>query len=83
MQSGGGRYIVHTGRRDGTVSLAKNVNLPAPSISVSNSINAFSKKGLSVVDMVYLLGNYFTFQTACEFYSTYIGHANYENFYYY
>ncbi|XP_027069845.2 peroxidase 60-like [Coffea eugenioides] len=56
--SGGGRYIVQTGRRDGTVSLAKNVNLPAPSISVSNSINAFSKKGLSVVDMVYLLGGH-------------------------
>ncbi|CAI9761564.1 unnamed protein product [Fraxinus pennsylvanica] len=56
--SGGGRYIVQTGRRDGTVSLAKNVNLPAPSISVSDSINAFNKKGLNSNDMVYLLGGH-------------------------
>ncbi|KAL2506980.1 Peroxidase 60 [Forsythia ovata] len=56
--SGGGRYIVQTGRRDGTVSLAKNVNLPAPSITVSDSIKAFSKKGLDSTDMVYLLGGH-------------------------
>ncbi|CAA2960821.1 peroxidase 60-like [Olea europaea subsp. europaea] len=53
--SGGVRYIVQSGRRDGTVSLAENVNLPAPSISVSDSIKAFSKKGLDSTDMVYLL----------------------------
>lgn len=58
MQSGGGRYIVPTGRRDGTISLAKNVNLPSPSISVSNSIQAFAKKGLNATDMIYLLGNH-------------------------
>ncbi|CAL5352602.1 unnamed protein product [Camellia sinensis] len=55
---GGGRYAVQTGRRDGLVSLAQNVDLPAPSISVSDSINAFAKKGLGVVDMVYLLGGH-------------------------
>ncbi|XP_073152662.1 peroxidase 60-like [Henckelia pumila] len=55
---GGGRYTVWTGRRDGTVSLAKNVNLPAPSISVSDSIKAFGKKGLNPTDMVYLLGGH-------------------------
>ncbi|KAL3530376.1 hypothetical protein ACH5RR_009698 [Cinchona calisaya] len=54
----GGRYIVETGRRDGTISLAKNVNLPAPSISVSDSIKAFAKKGLNTTDMVYLLGGH-------------------------
>ncbi|PIN20733.1 Peroxidase [Handroanthus impetiginosus] len=56
--SGGGRYIVQTGRKDGTVSLAKNVNLPAPSISVSDSIKAFAKKGLNAADMVLLLGGH-------------------------
>lgn len=56
--SGGERYSVQSGRRDGTVSLAENVNLPAPSISVSDSIKAFSKKGLNSTDMVYLLGGH-------------------------
>lgn len=56
VQSGGGRYSVQTGRRDGTVSLSKNVNLPSPSISVSDSIQAFAKKGLNATDMIYLLG---------------------------
>ncbi|KAK6119871.1 hypothetical protein DH2020_046383 [Rehmannia glutinosa] len=48
---GGGRYIVQTGRRDGNVSLAKNVDLPSPSISVSDSIKSFAKKGLNATDM--------------------------------
>ncbi|KAL8501135.1 hypothetical protein ACS0TY_020630 [Phlomoides rotata] len=56
--SGGVRYIVQTGRRDGTISLAKNVDLPSPSISVINSIQAFSKKGLNATDMIYLLGGH-------------------------
>ncbi|XP_059627030.1 peroxidase 60 [Cornus florida] len=56
--SGGGRYNVQTGRKDGFVSLASNVNLPAPSISVSDSIAAFAKKGLGAIDMVYLLGGH-------------------------
>ncbi|XP_073138273.1 peroxidase 60-like [Henckelia pumila] len=56
--SGGGRYPVQTGRKDGTVSLASNVNLPAPSISVSDSIKAFAAKGLNANDMVYLLGGH-------------------------
>lgn len=45
------------GRRDGKVSLASNVDLPAPTISVAQSIAAFQKKGLTVSDMVLLLGN--------------------------
>ncbi|KAL7226196.1 hypothetical protein ACSBR1_021347 [Camellia fascicularis] len=56
--SGGEQYRVQTGRRDGLVSLAQNVNLPAPSISVSDSIKAFANKGLGVTDMVYLLGGH-------------------------
>ncbi|KAI3450723.1 hypothetical protein Pfo_007388 [Paulownia fortunei] len=63
---GGGRYNVQTGRRDGTVSLAKNVDLPAPSISVSDSIKAFAKKGLDATDMVYLLGGHTVGVTHCS-----------------
>ncbi|KAL3752307.1 hypothetical protein ACJRO7_013027 [Eucalyptus globulus] len=56
--SGGGRYRVETGRKDGLVSLASNVNLPPPSISVNDSIAAFAQKGLTVSDMVLLLGGH-------------------------
>lgn len=52
----GCRYDVQTGRRDGLVSLAQNVDLPSPRISVNDSIAAFARKGLSATDMVYLLG---------------------------
>ncbi|KAK4477925.1 hypothetical protein RD792_017190 [Penstemon davidsonii] len=64
--SGGGKYIVETGRRDGSVSLAKNVDLPSPSISVSNSIKAFANKGLNPTDMVYLLGGHTVGITHCS-----------------
>ncbi|GJW49456.1 peroxidase 60-like protein [Tanacetum coccineum] len=57
--SGGGRYAVQTGRRDGSVSIAQNAAiLPSPSVSVSNAIKAFAGKGLNATDMVYLLGGH-------------------------
>ncbi|KAH6789765.1 root hair specific 18 [Perilla frutescens var. frutescens] len=65
--TGGGRYIVQTGRRDGVVSLAKNVNLPSPTISVSDSIKTFAKKGLNATDMIYLLGGHTVGVTHCSF----------------
>lgn len=49
---------MQTGRRDGMESLASNVDLPSPTISVVDSITAFAKKGLNTVDMVYLLGKH-------------------------
>ncbi|KAM0024759.1 putative peroxidase [Helianthus debilis subsp. tardiflorus] len=56
--SGGDRYNVQTGRRDGRVSLAQNTaSLPSPSTSVSSAIQAFASKGLNASDMIYLLGN--------------------------
>ncbi|KAK3443767.1 hypothetical protein EUGRSUZ_B03840 [Eucalyptus grandis] len=64
--SGGGRYKVETGRKDGLVSLASNVNLPPPSISVDNSIAAFAQKGLNVSDMVLLLGGHTIGVTHCS-----------------
>ncbi|XP_057806491.1 peroxidase 60-like [Salvia miltiorrhiza] len=64
--SEGGRYMVQTGRRDGTISLAKNVDLPIPSVSVSDSIQAFAKKGLTATDMIYLLGGHTVGVTHCS-----------------
>ncbi|KAL5791638.1 hypothetical protein ACOSP7_000232 [Xanthoceras sorbifolium] len=52
----GERYEVQTGRRDGLISLAQNVLIPGPSISVSQAIPFFVNKGLSPIDMVVLLG---------------------------
>ncbi|KAL5579765.1 hypothetical protein UlMin_012207 [Ulmus minor] len=52
------KYNVQTGRKDGLISLASNVDLPSPSISVDQSIAAFAKKGISPDDMVYLLGGH-------------------------
>ncbi|XP_049394964.1 peroxidase 57-like [Solanum stenotomum] len=54
--AGGKWYDVETGRRDGDVSLTSNVNLPAATISVSDSIKLFASKNLTQYDMVYLLG---------------------------
>ncbi|XP_073144477.1 peroxidase 60-like isoform X2 [Henckelia pumila] len=56
--SGGGRYTVQMGRRDGAVSSASDVNMPTSSISVSDLIKVFGDKGLSPTDMVYLLGGH-------------------------
>ncbi|KAJ0605765.1 putative peroxidase [Helianthus annuus] len=57
--SGGRRYSVQTGRRDGRVSLARNTQtLPPPSASVSSAIRAFARKGLNPTDMLYLLGGH-------------------------
>ncbi|XP_055815298.1 peroxidase 60-like [Solanum dulcamara] len=64
--SGGKWYNVETGREDGTVSLASNVNLPGPSLSVSDSIKVFDKKNLSSTDMVYLLGGHTVGITHCS-----------------
>lgn len=54
--SGGLRYNVPTGRRDGLVSRASDVNVPSPSFTISQAQQAFSNKGLTLNDMVALLG---------------------------
>ncbi|XP_076915929.1 peroxidase 60-like [Bidens hawaiensis] len=57
--SGGRRYSVQTGRRDGRVSRARDTQtLPPPSVSVSSAIRAFARKGLTPTDMIYLLGGH-------------------------
>ncbi|XP_076893647.1 peroxidase 60-like [Bidens hawaiensis] len=66
--SGGNRYSVQTGRRDGTVSFAQNTTiLPSPSTSVSRAIKDFGDKGLNSTDMIYLLGGHTIGVTHCSF----------------
>ncbi|CAK7336890.1 unnamed protein product [Dovyalis caffra] len=65
--SGGGRYDVQTGRRDSLVSVAENVSLPGPATSVPEAIAAFSDKGLTVTDMVLLLGAHSVGVSHCSF----------------
>ncbi|MCL7035300.1 hypothetical protein MKW94_003075 [Papaver nudicaule] len=63
--SRGMNYRVQTGRRDGFVSSAANVNLPSPFITVKASIDAFKAKGLNKTDMVLLLGAHTVGITHC------------------
>ncbi|XP_062209316.1 peroxidase 57-like [Phragmites australis] len=52
------RYELPTGRRDGTVSSAAEVNLPSPSVSFAEALSAFRSIGLGVVDLTTLLGSH-------------------------
>lgn len=45
------------GRRDGLVGLASNVDLPAPDISVANTLAYYGKQGFSPLETVVLLGS--------------------------
>ena len=51
------KFDVETGRGDSYEPHASEViDLPPPTATASDSIQAFQKKGLTVTDMVYLLG---------------------------
>ncbi|KAG7599210.1 hem peroxidase superfamily [Arabidopsis suecica] len=54
--AGGPRFTVRIGRRDGLRSNPSDVDLPGPTISVDESIKAFKAKGMTVEDMVALIG---------------------------
>ncbi|XP_027358376.1 peroxidase 66-like [Abrus precatorius] len=57
--SGGPSWNVLKGRKDGRVSKAsETVNLPAPTLNVSQLIQSFAKRGLGVKDMVTLSGGH-------------------------
>ncbi|KAJ9163987.1 hypothetical protein P3X46_023606 [Hevea brasiliensis] len=64
--SGGGRYEVETGRRDGLVSIAQNVSILGPKISAPEAIAGFADKGLNATDMVLLLGAHSVGVTHCS-----------------
>lgn len=67
--AGGPQYNLPTGRRDGRVSSINNVNLPGPSFQVSQAAAAFANKGLTLQDMVILLGAHTVGVAHCSFFS--------------
>ncbi|KAL8095101.1 peroxidase 44-like [Apium graveolens] len=66
--AGGPNYIIPTGRRDGLVSSVSEVSLPSPSFSVSQALQSFSAKGLTLNDMVTLLGAHTVGIAHCNFF---------------
>ncbi|KAI3915286.1 hypothetical protein MKX01_035545 [Papaver californicum] len=64
----GAGYEVETGRRDGNISRATDVDLPGPGISVSSAIDRFVIKGLTATDMVVLLGGHTVGISHCNFF---------------
>lgn len=66
--AGGRNYVVPTGRRDGLVSNPNEVNLPGPSLSVSGAFQAFRAKGLTLNEMVVLLGAHSVGFAHCTFF---------------
>ncbi|XP_074314142.1 peroxidase 57-like [Silene latifolia] len=67
--AGGPNYKSHTGRRDGLVSRASDVDLPGPSFTISQSLKAFLARGLTLKDMVALLGGHTVGITHCGFFN--------------
>ncbi|KAA3473190.1 peroxidase 44-like [Gossypium australe] len=66
--SGGPFYFVPTGRRDGLVSDPDEVNLPGPTLTVSEAFQAFRAKNMSMDDMVTLLGAHTVGVAHCSFF---------------
>lgn len=66
--AGGPAFAMPTGRRDGRVSKASEVNLPGPTLSVADATKAFTAKGMTQADMVTLLGAHTVGITHCSFF---------------
>ncbi|KAE8736073.1 Peroxidase 28 [Hibiscus syriacus] len=66
--SGGPFYGVPTGRRDGLVSSPDEVNLPGPTLSVSQAFQSFRTKNMTMDDMVTLLGAHTVGVAHCSFF---------------
>nr|WEM04052.1 peroxidase [Melianthus elongatus] len=66
--SGGPNYDVPTGRQDGLVSNPDNVNLPGPTLSVSQALQSFTEKGFNLAEMVTLLGAHSVGFSHCSFF---------------
>ncbi|KAJ8771710.1 hypothetical protein K2173_026887 [Erythroxylum novogranatense] len=69
----GPNYTVPTGRRDGLFSNMQEVNLPGPSSSVSDSFKIFRDKGLTLNEMVTLLGAHTVGVSHCSFFADRLG----------
>lgn len=57
-----------TGRRDGLVSSISEVDLPGPTPTISQAQQAFQARGLTLADMVVLLGGHTLGVTHCSFF---------------
>ncbi|XWS42735.1 hypothetical protein CRYUN_Cryun16bG0039600 [Craigia yunnanensis] len=66
--SGGPFYPVLTGRRDGLVSNPDEVNLPGPTLSVSQAFQTFRAKNMTMDDMVILLAAHAVGVAHCSFF---------------
>ncbi|KAK9755897.1 hypothetical protein RND81_01G058000 [Saponaria officinalis] len=67
LQLGGGpTYDPEMGRRDGLVSDASNVNLPSPTMTVSESAAYFASRNFTTEEMVVLLGCHTVGITHCK-----------------
>ncbi|XP_057786874.1 peroxidase 44-like [Salvia miltiorrhiza] len=64
----GPRYDVPTGRRDGLVSDMNEVDLPGPQESVAQAFATFRAKGLTLSEMVTLLGAHTVGVAHCSFF---------------
>ncbi|XVF30701.1 hypothetical protein REPUB_Repub16aG0080800 [Reevesia pubescens] len=66
--AGGPFYPVPTGRQDGRASNPDEVNLPGPTLSVSQALQAFRAKNMTLDDMVTLLGAHTVGVAHCSFF---------------
>lgn len=66
--AGGPKYNVPTGRRDGLISRMNDVNLPGPTFTVSQAQQSFRARGLTINDMVVLLGGHTVGVAHCSFF---------------
>ncbi|CAI8613678.1 unnamed protein product [Vicia faba] len=66
--SGGPKYNVPTGRRDGLVSNRNDVDLPGPGIAIPDLKKFFAAKGITVEEMVTLLGAHTVGVAHCGFF---------------
>ncbi|XP_062113703.1 peroxidase 57-like [Humulus lupulus] len=67
--AGGPNYAVPTGRRDGLVSNPNDVDLPGPTQSVTSAFQTFKNKGMTLDEMVLLLGAHTVGFAHCSFFS--------------
>ncbi|KAF5755491.1 putative peroxidase [Helianthus annuus] len=70
IMTGGSGWAVPTGRRDGLVSLASDAeSIPGPKDSIDDQIKKFANKGLSIEDLVTLVGGHMIGTAGCVTFS--------------
>ena len=74
--SGGPKYDIPTGRRDGLVSSVSDVDLPGPRVPVSDARQIFAAKGITTEEMVTLLGAHTVGIAHCHFFDGRLSSSN-------